>query len=357
MFKAIKSKAMLAVLPAAMICAIAAPASAETVPTVFTGEAGSAVNIPIVKVLQLPEGASVPTETFTFTLRAVTTGAPAATVAMPGFSGNDSSVESENGICLVKKSANIGFDGDFPHAGIYEYEVTEVQGATEGMTYSADSYTLRLYVANAADGSLYIKNVTAEHDGEKAKDVSFVNTYTKNSSLEISKTTVGDYADKTRKFGFSITFDRIGMGNEGTTVTGSLANGDQLACEVGRAMTFELADGEKLVFDSLPVGTRYTVTETAAEDGYVPSVQVVENGVQGEEVRAAADADALASAEDGATNLVGEGTNSVAFTNAQNDVPLTGILLKNAPFVVAIAAGALLLIGFVVRSVRRGARR
>ena len=73
MFKAIKSKAMLAVLPAAMICAIAAPASAETVPTVFTGEAGSAVNIPIVKVLQLPEGASVPTETFTFTLRAVTT--------------------------------------------------------------------------------------------------------------------------------------------------------------------------------------------------------------------------------------------------------------------------------------------
>ena len=356
MFKAIKSKAMLAVLPAAMICAIAAPASAETVPTVFTGEAGSAVNIPIVKVLQLPEGASVPTETFTFTLEAVTEDAPTATVAMPDFSGNDSPGEPEGGICLVKKSAYIEFDGDFPHAGIYEYEVTEVQGATEGMTYSADSYTLRLYVANAADGSLYIKNVTAEHDGEKAKDVSFVNTYTKNSSLEISKTTVGDYADKTRKFGFSITFDRIGMGNEGTTVTGSLANGDQLACEVGRAMTFELADGEKLVFDSLPVGTRYTVTETAAEDGYVPSVQVVENGVQGE-AREAADADALASAEDGATNLVGEGTNSVAFTNTQNDVPLTGILLKNAPFVVAIAAGALLLIGFVVRSVRRGARR
>ena len=356
MFKAIKSKAMLAVLPAAMICAIAAPASAETVPTVFTGEAGSAVNIPIVKVLQLPEGASVPTETFTFTLRAVTTDAPAATVAMPGFSGNDSSVESENGICLVKKSANIGFDGDFPHAGIYEYEVTEVQGATEGMTYSADSYTLRLYVANAADGSLYIKNVTAEHGGEKAEDVSFVNTYTKNSSLEISKTTVGDYADKTRKFEFSITFDRIGMGNEDATVTGNLDNGGQLVCKVDKAMTFELADGEKLVFDSLPVGTRYTVTETAAEDGYVPSVQVVENGVEGG-VRTAADADALASAEDGATNLVGEGTNSVAFTNAQNDVPLTGVLLKNAPFVVAIAAGALLLIGFVVRSVRRGARR
>ena len=356
MFKAIKSKAMLAVLPAAMICAIAAPASAETVPTVFTGEAGSAVNIPIVKVLQLPEGASVPTETFTFTLRAVTTDAPAATVAMPGFSGNDSSVESENGICLVKKSANIGFDGDFPHAGIYEYEVTEVQGATEGMTYSADSYTLRLYVANAADGSLYIKNVTAEHGGEKAEDVSFVNTYTKNSSLEISKTTVGDYADKTRKFEFSITFDRIGMGNEDATVTGNLDNGGQLVCKVDKAMTFELADGEKLVFDSLPVGTRYTVTETAAEDGYVPSVQVVENGVEGG-VRTAADADALASAEDGATNLVGEGTNSVAFTNTQNDVPLTGILLKNAPFVVAIAAGALLLIGFVVRSVRRGARR
>ena len=110
------------------------------------------------------------------------------------------------------------------------------------------------------------------------------------------------------------------------------------------------------MFDSLPVGTRYTVTETAAEDGYVPSVQVVENGVEGG-VRTAADADALASAEDGATNLVGEGTNSVAFTNTQDDVPLTGILLKNAPFVVAIAAGALLLIGFVVRSVRRGARR
>mgnify|MGYP004496163453 FL=1 len=356
MFKAIKSKAMLAVLPAAMICAIAAPASAETVPTVFTGEAGSAVNIPIVKVLQLPEGASVPTETFTFTLEAVTEDAPTATVAMPDFSGNDSSVESENGICLVKKSANIGFDGDFPHAGIYEYEVTEVQGATEGMTYSADSYTLRLYVANAADGSLYIKNVTAEHGGEKAEDVSFVNTYTKNSSLEISKTTVGDYADKTRKFEFSITFDRIGMGNEDATVTGNLDNGGQLVCKVDKAMTFELADGEKLVFDSLPVGTRYTVTETAAEDGYVPSVQVVENGVEGG-VRTAADADALASAEDGATNLVGEGTNSVAFTNTQNDVPLTGILLKNAPFVVAIAAGALLLIGFVVRSVRRGARR
>ena len=356
MFKAIKSKAMLAVLPAAMICAIAAPASAETVPTVFTGKAGSAVNIPIVKVLQLPEGASVPTETFTFTLEAVTEDAPTATVAMPDFSGNDSPGEPEGGICLMEKSANIVFGSVFPHAGIYEYEVTEVRGATDGMAYSSDSYTLRLYVANAADGSLYIKNVTAEHGGEKAEDVSFVNTYTKNSSLEISKTTVGDYADKTRKFEFSITFDRIGMGNEDATVTGNLDNGGQLVCKVDKAMTFELADGEKLVFDSLPVGTRYTVTETAAEDGYVPSVQVVENSVEGG-VRTAADADALASAEDGATNLVGEGTNSVAFTNTQNDVPLTGILLKNAPFVVAIAAGALLLIGFVVRSVRRGARR
>ena len=356
MFKVIKSKAMLAALPAAMICTIAAPASAETVPTVISGNAGSEVNIPITKVLQLPEGASVPTEAFTFTLEAMTVGAPTASVSMPGFSGDDSPVESENGICLVEKSAHIEFGGVFPHAGVYEYKVAENQGATEGMTYSADSYTLRLYVANAADGSLYIESVTAEHGDGKAENVSFVNTYTKNSSLVISKTTVGDYADKTRKFEFSITFDRIGMGNGDTEVTGNLANGDQLVCKLGEAMTFELADSEELVFDSLPVGTRYTVTETGAEDDYVPSVQVVENGVEGG-VRTAADADALASAEDGATNLVGEGTNSVAFTNTQDDVPLTGILLKNAPFVVAIAAGALLLIGFVVRSVRRGARR
>lgn len=356
MFKVIKSKAMLAALPAVMICAIAAPASAETVATVAGGDAGMEVKIPITKVLQLPEGASVPSETFAFTLEALTKDAPAASVSMPGFSEGDSPEESENGICLVEKSANIMFDDVFPHAGIYEYEVTEVQGATDGMAYSSDSYTLRLYVANAADGSLYIKNVTAEHGDGKADNVSFVNTYTKNSSLVISKTTAGDYADKTRKFEFSITFNRIGMGNEDATVTGNLDNGGQLVCKVGEAMTFELANGEKLVFDSLPVGTRYTVTETAAEDGYVPSVQVVENGTLTRGCTAT-DAEALASAEDGDTNLVGEHENSVAFTNTQDDVPLTGVLLKNAPFVVAIAAGALLLIGFVVRSVRRGARR
>ena len=100
---------------------------------------------------------------------------------------------------------------------------------------------------------------------------------------------------------------------------------EQVEFKAGEAKTFELHDGEKIVFTNIPAGTRYAVTETGTAY-YTPSVEVVENGVKTVDVKAVK-GQSLSSAEAGATNLVGEGNNSADFTNTFDDVPITGVIL------------------------------
>ena len=294
----------------------------------------------VCKHFVMAEGIAAPEVTFSFIAEKVTTDAPDATIGTLTYSNADTTTV-ENGLSSFDKEAEITF-GTFPHIGLYEYTISETVGAGDGITYDTASYDLNVYVANNDDGNLEVQSITAEKDGEKQDELSFTNTYRKNSSLKISKTTKGMYADKTKDFDFTIRFEKaVTEANNEAIYTGKIGE-ETVQCKIGEETAFKLHDGESLVFDSLPAGTRYVVKEVAAEDGYTPSIKIVENGVetQGETV---SERDGISSAATG-TNLVGENENEVVFTNTYEDIPLTGIILNNWPFIILIilAIGALL---------------
>ncbi len=303
----------------------------ETVPTVKT----------VHKHFVMAEGIAAPEVTFYFTAEKVTADAPNATIGPLTYLNTDTA-EVKNGLSSFNKEAEITFE-TFPHAGLYEYTICETAGTENGITYDTASYNLNVYVVNTENGNLEVQNITAEKDGDKQDELSFTNTYRKNSSLTISKSTEGMHADKTKDFKFTIKFERAATeSDEVESYTGKIGD-ETVDCSVDEETTFKLHDGESLVFECLPAGTRYVVSEVAAEDGYTPSIKVIENGVQTLEKTVSENA-GISSAE-AVSTLVGEKTNEVEFTNTYQDIALTGIALNNWPFIILIilAIGAMLL--------------
>ena len=307
---------------------------------VFAEETAPTVN-KVCKHFEMAEGIAAPGVTFSFSAEKVTDDAPNATISTLTYSNADTA-EMKNGLSSFDKEADITFE-TFPHAGLYEYTIRETAGTENGITYDTAAYHLNVYVVNKENGNLEVRSITAEKDGAKQEELSFTNTYRKNSSLTISKSTEGMHADKTKDFEFTIKFERAATESDEIDVYTGIIGEETVNCKVDEETTFELHDGESLVFDCLPAGTRYVVKEVAAEDGYTPSIKIVENGVetQGETV---SERDGISSAATG-TNLVGENENEVVFTNTYEDIPLTGIILNNWPFIILIilAIGALLL--------------
>ena len=322
---------------------------AADVPTVGTGDENKGATVSITKNFEFAEGISTPRATFNFTATKVTKDAPEATIDAISYNKGEAEGNVVKGKYIISKNSEITF-GVFPRAGMYEYKVAERNESAEGITYSAMEYTLRVYVANKANGSTYIKTITAaDKNNEKKDKVLFTNTYVKNGgsetpdsgskALKIEKQTTGDLADKTKKFTFKLTLTKAATTNE-TTVKGKIGN-NEIDFTYDQETEFELSDKEALIFDKLPAGTRYVVTEVGVKDGYVPNVTVTENGVAHQK-KQGTDEKNLSSAEDGQTNLVGEKENKVIFVNdfSDDNVPITGIIENNMPFILLIGVGA-----------------
>lgn len=334
-FKKFKTAAA-AGLMAAVMCMGTVVSAADT-PT---------VDAEIQKDFQIAEGITVPDITFTFTFAGVEADAPTISAKTVAYSNADTVT---SGISS-KTVAEIFSRVTFPHAGVYTYTVQETAGETSvengTVTYDGSVYTVRVYVKNTENGGLAIDQITAAKSGaagteEKQDAIKFVNKFEKTTSLTVAKHTKGALADKTKAFTFKVTFTKPATYDGSTFVSGN----DTYT--FGQEYTFTLADGGQKVFSNLPAGTRYVVTEVGSADGYAPSVTVVENGTQNVN-KTAADADSLATAETGKTNLAGEGTNTVTFTNTYKDVPITGIIMNNLPFVILILAAAAGIVGYLV---------
>lgn len=205
---------------------------------------------------------------------------------------------------------------------------------------------------NGTNG-LEIEKITAQGATGKTDKILFTNTYAKNdATLTIEKNTEGDYADKTRKFDFEITFTKSPMSDQ-TTFTGTIG-AQSVECTAGQTKTFKLADGEQLVFNNLPVGTTYMVKELAATDGYTPKVTVIENQTTTVTNKTVQETEALDTLkENRKNNLVGENENKVTFTNTYKDVAVTGIVMNNLPFILLVAVAIVAFVSLAVIKRRR----
>ncbi len=307
--------------------------------------------VPITKEFEMADGLTTPAAIFKFTATSQTQDALPATITDVTYQAGETGT-LKDGKYVISKNTAISFTGNWKHAGEYVYTVTETQENMPNVTYDTSSYTLRVYVINGTNG-LEIEKITAQGATGKTDKILFTNTYAKNdATLTIEKNTEGDYADKTRKFDFEITFTKSPMSDQ-TTFTGTI--GAQSAeYTAGQTKTFKLADGEQLVFSTLPVGTTYVVRELAAPDGYKPSVTVIENETPTLTNKTVQEAEALDTfKQDGTKNLVGEHENRVTFTNTHKGVVPTGILMNNLPFILLVAVAIVAFVSLAVIKRRR----
>ena len=344
-----KIKAMLIAGMLTMSLCAGTAVMAEKAPAPTVGQAG------ITKNLHIAEGITVPDTTFTFNITQIsgdkTTVAETTTADFRADAVTDG---------LVSKAATteLADATQYPHAGVYTFTVNEVKGNVVGMTYDTKSYRVNVYVVNDGDG-LKVDSITANDGTAKVTDMSFDNTYVKDSSLTIEKIVTGTQADRTKHFNFTINMTKASTDTR-ASYTGIIVNGDKCKeTHQNVVLTFdnngkatanvELCDGDTITFGNIAAGTRYTVTEAGAADGYTPSVAVVENGATAVQTNAASDAEGI-KAEN---KLIGENANSVVFTNAYADAPVTGVIINNLPYVVLVAAAVCALAALVLINRRR----
>lgn len=355
----LRKKLGVLLLTGALCMSAAASAYAEegraTAPTIGTGTEETSASAVVTKNLVFAEGMKVPGATFKFTAKPQTEGAPAATIADITYSDTDDAGTLTERKYNVAKTGGITF-GDFPHAGEYVYTVKETKETVDGFTYDTSEYTMKVIVANkTGDTGVYVQSITAAKNDVKEDQLLFTNMYRKNASLSITKETKGTHANLDKKFTFKITiYKAVTESADVTTYTGKIG-GTPVTCTVGQATEFILKNGQTLSFDNLPVGTRYKVEEVGAADGYTPSVTLVENGtITINNKTAQTESEGMVAVADGTQNaLAGEGDNKVTFTNTYNEIAITGVIVKNMPFILMIGFGVIALVSLAVLTKRR----
>lgn len=277
---------------------------------------------------------------------------------------------------------------DFPaytEAGKYEYTVTENETATpdvkngeyEKMIMSQAEYKMDVYVENTSTGGCQIANIIVNKAKNDKGDIEtgkvnnigntdkngfeFTNTYVQEAgtgenpsnpgedyknygSLNVSKKIElnenGGTASTTAEFSFQATFN-FPAGTDASTLGGVKANGEAITLTNG-VYDFTLNNGGKEKFTGLPVGTTMTVTESATPN-YKGSANVIINGADESTVAATKYNEAITVSN----KKLGQKKNAVEVTNTYNNVPLTGIIMNNLPYIAMIVIGAAALVVYV----------
>lgn len=370
--------AMAMVLSLTVISAFAAQDSNAQVSTNETD-----VNASVKKTLVVPEGTNVADLTYSlsFVNKAAPDGVTAPTLSQT-FDTFENAQDTDNAAntktFVIQHDNFLPAGTQWPAAGYYEYEVTEVlpNDATEAngyvgtstdgkyeikTDYSAAKYTLKVGIATDANGAKYIASVSVtqnlKDDGTAAEGnkvpitanncgFNFNNSIVSkkitgadgSEALEISKTVVDkDNASMTTDQLFTFTLDMTApagatgaeiynykiVGANGQDKTGEGSTG---SVTTGTQASFQLGAGEKLVFTNMSVGASYVVNEasypqyTTQDNMGTTAVYIDDNG------------------------------NSKAFTNKYDSTkdPETGLSIANLPFIVLALVAIGGLVAYVV---------
>ncbi|MBR2781718.1 MAG: hypothetical protein IKE00_00070 [Oscillospiraceae bacterium] len=321
-------KVLSIILAIALMLSFSVVAFAATTNTLPAGENGTWT---IGKVYKLVSAGTSPAEDFEFSDPVAVGEAPddAVTIAPASFQAGAASENGTAGSFVVSVDVT-----KFTKPGVYEYTLKEDStAATPGVTYDANSYTLKVTVFNdetegAAPGALKVDTVslnTVPAEGATSTKVTSIeNTYSA-GTLKISKTVTGKLGDKTMDFEFTITFTG-GDANAEYPVNKDSADGatgnDAAVTTVKSGDTIYLKHGETFIIDNIPYGVEYTVVETAVEN-YTPTKTNDSGKIEAAEVTA-------------------------AFTNDYDTTPDTGISLDSLPYIlialVVVAAVIVMLL-------------
>ena len=300
--------------------------------------------------------------------------------------------------------------------GDYWYKVTETDNNTAGVIYGTNDretenttsangahkrvYYIHVQVTNAATKGQYIRTVTLH---KTAPDVTSVTTnaayetwYSNNNkntegqndkkvadiqnkyyagSLNITKKVTGNAGDKNELFQVTVTFKNESKANMNSDITyknfydvngnpttdaTSLSWTDTVGTSgtnETKTVSFYVKDGTTVMFDNIPYGVTYTVTETQPSDDKYTHTFAHENAddtVTFDSVSLAADEVTTESTDTSktaaekwnaakATGSISDDSDTITITNDKTSVIDIGVMTSDAPYV-----ALLLLIGIVV---------
>ena len=357
------------------------------------------VVVKVNKELDIAEGITTPTATFTFKF-APKSGQNSANVPYETVTPTNGTIPNrtvtygagdtlpQGKTAITKATDDIYAGVTYANAGEYVYTVSEEQtGWTalanniDTLTFDTKTYEMHVFVKNKSQGTgTYISNVyfvdttagsTTAATAKKAGNTEagteggskvykydlFKNKYTKKAgktgdtpstinpnadALTITKKVAGGLASKTKNFTFKLTFKAASTDETGT-YTGTKGS-EQIQFTKDVEKEFTLHDGESLVFADLPAGTKYTLKEEGTS-GYTPSSAYKENGtLKNGSTGTQSQAYTVAGV------LIGEKENNNIVTNTLPEVTPTGLLIDNLPFIIMIGLG---LFGFILVAKRR----
>ena len=199
---------------------------------------------------------------------------------------------------------------EYEAAGIYSYEVSEVDGGYDGIDYDDERHTMNVFVDNT--NSVYAVAVDDKNiDGGKGS-LDFNNSYA-TSSVTVKKVITGNQADMNAEFDITITIQ--GTAGKSYTVVNGQASENIVAGTNGVATkTIALGNNETFTVSGLSESDTYTVAEDSkyATDGYTVSYT-------GDYQNAKATG------------------NTVTVTNTKNASSPTGVIMNIAPYVLMVA--------------------
>lgn len=229
------------------------------------------------------------------------------------------------------KAENVTFDAG---AAVYYYKVTEKNDSKTGFEYDSTAYLLKVYVnENNKVEALVAQKLNDTQTGVVGEKVplTFCNKYDA-EKLTVDKKVAGVSRDENKEFTFNLLVDPSDTLVANTKITAKKQTKEgtftDVEVTVGQASQFTLKHGEKLVCTDLPVGTNYTITEAAAT-GYTTEV-TTENTTEKDKTKG--------------SFSIKDGDNKVHFTNTNNTITPTGLILNVAPY----AAGLILVVGLGV---------
>ena len=180
----------------------------------------------------------------------------------------------------LNKNAQVGNFGTIEYAkpGTYTYVIAEQAGDETALTFSKTTYRATVTVTDDGAGKLSAKTKIAQltddagNAAERTAEAAVFTNTAKTGALTVKKTVVG--GDSQREFGFTVTL----TDGDGEPVSGTFGKGENAVAFTDGKATFTLKHGGEKTIAGLPVGTRYTVTEDAAE-GYATTAEGAEGTV------------------------------------------------------------------------------
>ena len=338
-----RAKRLAAILMAAvMTAAMAVPAFAasDTTDSEAATETGSTTGIAIssmdfTKVVDADANTYQPEETFKFTVAGATAGENEkynGAVVSTGTGSITAADVTTDPTLMGKQTYKSSLDFSslsFDQPGVYKYTVTETKGTNKDMTYDKKR-TLYVYVRwNSAGDATEIYGAAMTEDESTTKSANFTNVYKTSGDttdefkdLTVKKKVTGAQGDTSKLFNFQLTITS-GSGRKYYKVS-TTANGSAEQLESGKTYDFQLKNGDKIVVENLSTNDTYMVIETeSGKDGYTTTGEVNQ-----------------------AKAMVNKDTTET-ITNNKDAVTPTGIVMSYGPYMLMIAAAAVLAFVFL----------